>query len=151
MIKAEFTHFIWINENSILGVDINEKQTPHFTVYKVTDIKLGDKPILGSVFDPEGAIIGVAIPFGAIQKSPNLDLQPSSYFLQESEMGSEVLESPAQILANIQQSQTTLSRQIKKLLSLAELRPSATEEIPPRVTVKNPIGRMQGIQKAVWV
>lgn len=104
----------------------------------------------GVVFTPEGYVLGVAVPSHIIQKTSNLDLQPASYLPQDKGAGAEVLESPAQILANIHQSQASLSSQIMKLLNLAELGGVATEAIPPHITVLHPIGRLEGIQKAIW-
>ncbi len=133
-----------------MSITNDEKQTPHFTVFEVAEVRTGNKPIQGCVLDPEGAVIGVMVSYEEIRKRPNLDLQPASYFLQESELSKEIVESPAEILSNIQQGQTILGNKIKKLLSLAELKSAANEEIPPKAAGHAPIGELMGIQKVVW-
>lgn len=148
--QSRQTSLIRINEESILGIILDENQTPHFSVYKVTNIRSSDEPIRGSVLDPEGVVIGIAVPYDVIQKKPNLDLQPISYFLQQDEMELRVLDSSAQILAEIQQSHFELTNQIKKLLNLSEMKPVSSDEIPPETIFANPIGKLLGFQKVIW-
>ncbi|MPM07679.1 hypothetical protein SDC9_53986 [bioreactor metagenome] len=148
--KGRKTHLIKINDESILALYLDENQTSHFSVFKVTNIRLSNGAVLGCVLDPEGVVIGIAIPFGEIQKKPNLDLQPISYFLQQDEMELRVLDSPAQILAEIQQSQNALTSQIKKLLNLSEMVPASSFEIPPETIFAKPIGKLLGFQKNIW-
>jgi len=100
--------------------------------------------------DPEGVVIGIAVPYDVIQKKPNLDLQPVSYFLQQDEMELRILDSSAQILAEIQQSHFALTNQIKKLLNLSEMKPVSSDEIPAETVFANPIGKLQGFQKVIW-
>ena len=104
----------------------------------------------GLLFTSNGEVLGVAVSGEMIQKTENLDLQPASYFPRKRETGAEELDSPAQILADIQKAQYELSSQIGKLLSLAEMKPTANEPVPPRLLNIRPVGRMQGIQKDVW-
>lgn len=148
--QGQQTSLIRINEESILGIILDENQTPHFSVYKVTNIRSSDEPICGSVLDPEGVVIGIAVPYDVIQKKPNLDLQPISYFLQQDELELRVLDSSAQILADIQQSHFELTNQIKKLLNLSEMKPVSSDEIPPETIFANPIGKLVGFQKVIW-
>ena len=60
------------------------------------------------------------------------------------------MDSPAQILADIQKAQLELTVQLGKLLALAEMKPAANESIPPHQVIICPMGELQGIQKAVW-
>lgn len=144
------TSIIRINEESILGIDLDENQAPHFSVFKVTNIRSSNEPICGCVLDSEGIVIGIAVPYDVIQKKPNLDLQPISYFLQQDEMELRILDSPAQILAEIQQSHFALTNQIKKLLNLSEMNPVSSDELPSETMFTHPIGKLLGFQKEVW-
>lgn len=104
----------------------------------------------GVVFTKEGEVLGVAVPSHIIQKTGNLDLQPATYFPRQHETSEAGLESPAQILADIQKSQLELSGQIGKLLALAEMKSAANESIPPHQVNISPMGELRGIQKTVW-
>jgi precorrin-6B methylase 2 len=104
----------------------------------------------GVVFTWDGEVLGVAIPGHVIQETENIDLQPISYFPRKREVGPVGLESPAQILADIQKAQLELVEQVGKLLALAEMKSAANEIIPPRQVILSPVGNMQGIQKEVW-
>jgi len=104
----------------------------------------------GAVFTREGEVLGVAVPSHIIQKTVNLDLQPTTYFPRQHETSEAGLESPAQILADIQKSQLELSGQIGKLLALAEMKPAANESIPPHQVNISPMGELRSIQKTVW-
>ena len=147
--EGKKTYLVQTSDDSILKITWDKNDILHFSVFQAATIPLGNNPLTGVVVDPLGALIGLAISGGIIQKTPNLDLQPSTYFPRDGELG-EALDSPAQILANIELSQIELSGQINKLLSLAELKPTAIEQLPPGIFPTYPMGRIQGIQKNVW-
>jgi hypothetical protein len=102
------------------------------------------------VFTGEGEVLGVAVPSHIIQKTGNLDLQPTTYFPRQRETSEAGLESPAEVLKNIHMAQLELAGQIRKLLTLAEMKPAANESIPPFWVKISPMGELQGIQKDVW-
>ncbi len=104
----------------------------------------------GVVFTGEGEVLGVAVPSHIIQKTSNLDLQPATYFPRQRETSEAGLESPAEVLKNIHMTQLELAGRIRKLLTLAEMKPAANESIPPRQVKISPMGELQGIQKDVW-
>lgn len=104
----------------------------------------------GVVFTAEGDVLGVAVPSHIIQKTGNLDLQPTTYFPRQHETNQARLENPAEVLKNIHMAQLELAGQIRKLLTLAEMKPAANEVIPPRQVNINPMGELQGTQKDVW-
>lgn len=104
----------------------------------------------GVVFTGKGEVLGVAVPSHIIQKTSNLDLQPTTYFPRQRETSQTRLESPAEVLKNIHMAQLDLAGQIRKLLTLAEMKPVANESIPPFWVKISPMGELQGIQKDVW-
>ena len=104
----------------------------------------------GVVFTREGEVLGVAVPSHIIQKTSNFDLQPATYFPRQRETNEAGLESPAEVLKNIHMAQLELAGQIRKLLTLAEMKPAANESIPPFWVKISPMGELQGIQKDVW-
>ncbi|MDD5368042.1 MAG: N-6 DNA methylase [Anaerolineaceae bacterium] len=136
-----------------LKIHLDEDNHPHFEIFrqeKNSSIFESDGRQCGVVFTTDGESLGVAVPSAIIQKTGNRDFQPSSYFPRKREAVEAGLESPAEILANIQKSQMTLSRQIGKLLSLAEISPASNETLPPHWVKVSPIGNLQSIQKTVW-
>jgi len=104
----------------------------------------------GAVFTGEGDVLGVAVPSHIIQKTGNLDLQPGTYLPRQREISEAGLESPAEVLKNIHMAQLEFAGQVRKLLTLAEMKPAANESIPPRQVKVSPMGELRGIQKDVW-
>lgn len=150
---AEGDYLLKSGKNHWLRIRLNQNSFTKFDLFVLDDNSLifeSDGRQCGLLFTSNGEVLGVAVPGDVIQKTENLDLQPASYFPRKRETGADELDSPAQILADIQKAQYELSSQIGKLLSLAEIKPTANEPIPPRLLNIRPVGRMQGIQKDVW-
>lgn len=144
-LKSGKNHWLHLQQdrNGLIKIDI-------FVLDDNSVVFESDGRQCGLVFNRDGEVLGVAIPSHLIQKSGNLDLQPVSYFPRKRETSEAGLDSPAQILADIQKAQLELTVQLGKLLALAELKPAANESIPPHQVKISPMGELQGIQKAVW-
>lgn len=150
---AEQEYLLKSGKHYWLRMYLEKNNRPRFEIFYQENggsVFESDERQCGLVFTPAGDVLGVAVPSSIIQKTGNLDLQPASYFprlVQASEAGSD---SPAEVLKNIHMAQLDLAGQIRKLLTLAEMKPAANESIPPHQVKISPIGRLEGIQKAIW-
>jgi len=136
-----------------LRIHLEKNNSARFEIfYQENDLSVfeSDGRQCGVVFTGEGEVLGVAVPSHIIQKTGNLDLQPATYFPRQRETSEAGLESPAEVLKNIHMAQLELAGQIRKLLTLAEMKPAANESIPPFWVKISPMGELQGIQKDVW-
>ncbi|HPT69751.1 MAG TPA: N-6 DNA methylase [Syntrophomonas sp.] len=136
-----------------LRSDLEKDSLPRFEIFSQENggsVFESDGRQCGVVFTCEGDALGVAVSSHIIQKTGNLDLQPTSYFPRKHEISEAGSESPAKILADIQKSQLDLADQIRTLLALAEMKSAANESIPPRQVTISPMGELHGIQKDVW-
>lgn len=150
---AEQEYLLKSGKHYWLRINFEKNNPPQFEIFFQENSGLvfeSDGRQCGVVFTQEGEVLGVAVPSPIIQKTGNLDLQPVSYFPRKREISEAGLDSPAQILADIQNAQLALSSQIGKLLALAEMKPAANESIPPPWVKISPMGELRGIQKAVW-
>ena len=150
---AEREYLVKSGKHHWIRVQLGQDNSSKLDIYVQDDNSLiieSDGRQCGVIFTGEGEVLGVAVPGHIIQKTENMNLQPVSYFPRKREVGAAGLESPAQILADIQKAQLELADQIGKLLALAEMKPAANEIIPPRQVILSPMGNMQGIQKEVW-
>jgi len=150
---AEQGYLLKSGKHTWLRIHLEKNNSAQFEIFfheNGSSVFESDGRQCGVVFTGKGEVLGVAVPSHIIQKTSNLDLQPTTYFPRQRETSEAGLESPAEVLKNIHMAQLELAGQIRKLLTLAEMKPVANESIPPFWVKISPMGELQGIQKDVW-
>jgi len=150
---AEQGYLLKSGKHTWLRIHLDKENSAQFEIFfheSGSSVFESDGRQCGVVFTREGEVLGTAVPGHIIQKTGNLDLQPATYFPRQREISEAGLESPAEVLKNIHLAQLELAGQIRKLLTLAEMKPAVNESIPPRQVKISPMGELRGIQKDVW-
>jgi len=150
---AEQGYLLKSGKHTWLRIHMEKNNSAQFEIFfheNGSSVFESDGRQCGVVFTGKGEVLGVAVPSHIIQKTSNLDLQSTTYFPRQRETSEAGLESPAEVLKNIHMAQLELSGQIRKLLTMAEMKPVVNEAIPPRQVTISPMGELHGIQKDVW-
>ena len=149
---AEQVYLLKSGKHYWLRIHLEKNNSAQFEIFfheNGSSVFESDGRQCGVVFTGEGEVLGVAVPSHVIQKTSNIDLQPATYFPRQRETSEAGLESPVEVLKNIHMAQLELAGQIRKLLTLAEMKPAANESIPSFWVKISPMGELRGIQKDV--